>query len=189
MRQVWDSWGDVLVVWALAVPMLIVGAGLVFRARVRQGRAPEQAFRDTAAEAGILGGTLPWVWMILTPADGERQVILVPLRDLFETLTEASSNTVVQVTANMVLFLPLGFLLPLRFPRCAGVLRMTLVGAGLSASLEIAQYVLDLGRYTSIDDVLMNAAGAGIGAYLARSHSRRAAPDRSYSARILAKIG
>ncbi|WP_228538217.1 VanZ family protein [Nocardia sp. XZ_19_385] len=127
--------------------------------------------------------------MILTPAEGEQQVILVPLRDLFETVTEASSNTVIQVTANTVLFLPLGFLLPLRFPRLAGVVRVTLIGAALSASLEIAQYVLDLGRYTSIDDVLMNAAGAGIGAYLARLHANRPEPERSYSARILAKIG
>ncbi|MEV0246165.1 VanZ family protein [Nocardia sp. NPDC050712] len=187
VRQVWDSWGGVLTVWALAVPMLIAGAALVFRWRVRHGRSPEQALRHTAAEAGILGATLPWVWMILTPADGERHVILVPLLDLFETITEASANTVVQVTANTVLFLPLGFLLPLRFPRWSGVLRMTLLGAALSATLEIAQYVLDLGRYSSIDDVLMNAAGAGLGAVLARRHSARR--ESSYSARILARIG
>lgn len=185
VRQVWESWGDVLIVWALAVPVLIAGAGLGFRLRVRCGQEPVRAFRHTAAEAGVVGGTLPWVWMILTPTEGEGQVILVPLVDLFETLTEASANTVVQVTANLVLFVPLGFLLPLRFPRLTGVLRMTLIGAVLSAALEIAQYVLDLGRYTSVDDVLMNAAGAGIGAYLCRWHSER---QRSYSARILARI-
>ncbi|MEU8898026.1 VanZ family protein [Nocardia sp. NPDC048505] len=189
VRQVWDSWGDVLVVWALAVPLLSAGAALVFRLRVRRGQPREQALRHTVTEAGMLGATLPWVWMILTPADGQRQVILIPLRDLIDTLTEASSNTVIQVTANTVLFLPLGFLLPLRFPRFAGVLGPTLLGAALSASLEIAQYVLDLGRYSSVDDVLMNAAGAGLGAWLARRYTARRAPEHRYSARILARIG
>ncbi|MFC9896281.1 VanZ family protein [Nocardia sp. NPDC127579] len=187
MRQVWNSWGDVLTVWGLAMPVLAGCAVLVFRWRVRWGQDPTVAFRHTVAEAGMLGGTLPWVWMILTPAEGERQLILVPLRDLFETIAEASANTVIQVAANLILFLPLGFLLPLRFPRCASVLGITLLGAVLSASLEIAQYALDLGRYTSIDDVLMNMTGAGLGAYLARRHAARR--GSAYSTRILARLG
>lgn len=131
------------------------------------------------AEAGILLGTLPWIWMILTPAHGERKVILMPLVDLIETLLEASTNTVVQVVANTILFIPLGFFLPRRFPWFGTVPRMLAVGALLSAGLETAQYVLDLGRWSSIDDVLMNATGAGIGAWLTRRYSlQRGVPER-----------
>ncbi|MEV0292759.1 VanZ family protein [Nocardia sp. NPDC050710] len=189
MRQVWDSWGDVLVAWTLAVPLVVIAAGWLVRLRIGRGQPRGEALRSTIAELGILLGTLPWVWMILTPVHGERHVILLPLKDLIETLADASTNTVVQVGANLVLFVPLGFFLPLRFPRFAGVLRMMSVGAALSAALEIAQYVLDLGRYSSIDDVLMNAAGAGIGAYLARVHVARREAERSYSSRVLLRLG
>ncbi|MFC9995544.1 VanZ family protein [Nocardia sp. NPDC127526] len=173
MRQVWESWGDVLVVWAIAVPVVAFGAAGLARMRMRRGRTPGEALRWSIAEAGILLGTLPWIWMILTPAHGERKVILVPFRDLIATVMEASTNTVVQIVANTILFIPLGFCLPLRFPWFAGVFRMFAVGAALSAALETAQYVFDLGRYSSIDDVLMNAAGAGIGAFLSTVHTLR----------------
>lgn len=157
-------WGDVLTVWALGIPVLIGGVWLVVRLR----RGQPHAVRNTVAEAGILGGTLPWLWMILTPTGRPREISLVPLTDLFETLTDDPFQAFVQVGANLIVFLPLGFLLPLRLPRFGGVRRMFLFGAALSALLETAQYVLDLGRVSSIDDVLMNAAGAAIGAWLAR---------------------
>ncbi|MFE3542630.1 VanZ family protein [Nocardia sp. NPDC059177] len=83
----------------------------------------------------------------------------------------------------------MGFLLPLRFPRLAGAARMTLIGAGLSATLEIAQYAFDLGRVSSIDDVLMNAAGAGLGALLAGTHHTRRTTGRSHSDRMLTRLG
>ncbi len=175
----WDAWGTVLVVWALAVPVVAAGGWCLARWRIRRGRERTEAVRWTIAEAGILLGTLPWIWMILTPGPGERKVILFPLVDLIDTLLEASTNTVVQVVANTILFIPLGFLLPLRFPWFGTVPRMLAVGALLSAGLETAQYVLDLGRWSSIDDVLMNATGAGIGAWLTRRYSgQRLVPER-----------
>ncbi|WP_157554959.1 VanZ family protein [Nocardia crassostreae] len=160
---------------------MTVGAAALVRIRVRRGRRRGEALRWTVTEAGILARTLPWVWMILTPAHGERKVILIPFRDFLATLMEASTNTVVQIGANLILFVPLGFFLPLRFPRFAGVARMFAVGFALSAALEIAQYALDLGRYSSIDDVLMNATGAALGAYLcARSLPYLAKPPLTW---------
>ncbi|MFI6868062.1 VanZ family protein [Nocardia sp. NPDC050406] len=168
MRAVWDAWGNVLVAWAIGAPLVVLGAWALYRLRLRRGVPPPTARRYSIAEAGILVGTLPWVWMILTPIDGERAVLLVPLRDLLETLADTPWRALVQILPNMIVFLPLGFFLPMRFPRCAGVWRMTLIGALCSTALESAQYVLDLGRFSSVDDVLMNAAGAGIGAAIAR---------------------
>ncbi|MFB7716957.1 VanZ family protein [Nocardia sp. NPDC056100] len=164
MRQVWEMWGGVLTAWALAVPVLTVGIWFVLWVRREQVRAV--AVRKTVTEAGILIGTVPWIWMILTPTGGEREVSLLPLRDLFETLADGPEKAFVQVGANLIVFLPLGLLLPLRLPRFTGVLRMFLVGAALSGLLEIAQYAFDLGRVSSVDDVLMNASGAAIGAAL-----------------------
>lgn len=180
MREVWSSWGNVLVAWAIAVPIVFLGAWLLFRLRLRRGSSRPEALRFTVAEAGVLLGTLPWVWMILTPVDGERTVLPVPFRDLLETLGDTPMRAFVQVGANLIVFVPLGFFLPLRFPRLMGVWRMTLLGAVFSAVLETAQYVFDLGRFSSIDDVLMNAAGAGIGALiLTRVFLRRSCNSRA----------
>ncbi|MBB5917648.1 hypothetical protein BJY24_006560 [Nocardia transvalensis] len=168
MRQVWESWGPVLVVWAVGIALMPVVVALLARWQIRTDVPRRIAVRRSVIEVGVVAGTLPWAWMILTPTRGVRAVSLVPLRDIAATVGEVSVDTVVQIGANIAVFLPLGFLLPLRFPRFAGVLRMAVLGAVLSAALEVAQYVLDLGRVSSVDDVLMNAAGAGIGAALAR---------------------
>ncbi|MEV6387557.1 VanZ family protein [Nocardia xishanensis] len=189
MRQVWDAWGHVLIVWLCAVPVLVAAIVSMTRWRMRRGVTPELALRYTVAEAGLAGGTLPWVWMILTPVAAEGAVSAVPLRDLVATLGDSPSSAVIQVGANTLLFVPLGFFLPLRLARFAGVARMTLLGAAVSATLEIAQYVFDLGRISSVDDVLMNAAGAGLGALLAQIHAARREAGRSRSARVLAQLG
>lgn len=174
----WESWGNVLVAWVIGIAPVMLGACWLYRLRLRRGLPRAEALRFTIAESAILLGTLPWVWMILTPIDAEGGLLLVPLRDLFETLSDTPTHAVVQVVPNMIVFAPLGFFLPLRFPQFAGVLRMTIAGAAFSASLELAQYVLDLGRFSSVDDVLMNAAGAGIGAWLSAVHVRRRGAGR-----------
>jgi len=165
---VWDAWGGVLVAWLPAVPLSAAGVWGLTRLRVRQGMCRRTALRFSAAEVGVLCGTVPWVWMILTPRAGADGVSAVPFRDLLDTLRGSPSAAIVQVGANLVLFVPLGFFLPLRGAAFAGVVRMTLLGAVLSASLEAVQYVCALGRVASVDDVLLNAAGAGVGAFLAR---------------------
>jgi len=70
---------------------------------------------------------------------------------------------------NVALFVPLGFLPALRrrWPALAvwGAL------AGLSATIELTQLLLP-GRYSSLADVVANAAGAGLGVLLARSRDR-----------------
>ncbi|WP_162272755.1 VanZ family protein [Nocardia lijiangensis] len=189
MRQVWDAWGHVLTVWACAAPALVAVIVSMTRWRVRRGLTPDLALRYTAAEVGLIAGTLPWVWMILTPVEGEGSISAVPLRDFVATLTDSPSSAFVQIGANTLLFVPLGFFLPLRLPRFAGVLRMTWTGAAVSATLEISQYVFDLGRVSSVDDVLMNAAGAGLGALLARTHVTRRETGRSHSERMLLRFG
>ncbi len=155
-----------LVAWGIGVTAIPLIVALLLRWRARAGIERPIALLRSLAEVGIVAGTLPWVWMILTPTGGTRTVSVVPLRDLAATLSELSFDTIVQIGANTAIFIPLGFLLPLRFPRFTGIGRMLVLGAALSATLELAQYVLNIGRVSSVDDVLMNAVGAGIGAHL-----------------------
>jgi hypothetical protein len=135
---------------------------VVALASARGGRRRPGAWRRSLAEVGMVVGTAPWVWMILTPRPAARQVSLVPLRDLL------ADPDPVQIGGNLLVFLALGAFAPLRWPALAGPARLFALGAAGSAVVEILQYALDLGRVSSVDDVLLNAAGAALGGLLTR---------------------
>lgn len=121
----------------------------------------------------MVAGTVPWLWMILTPdPSGTRRVSLVPLRDL---PTLAPGDLVVQVGGNLLVFAAAGFLLPVRWP--VGIGTVLVAAAGASTVVESLQYVLDLDRVSSVDDVLLNAVGASLAAALSRPLWRRSQPS------------
>lgn len=80
----------------------------------------------------------------------------------------------IEFGANIVLFLPLGLLLALLFrPPWIGVV----LAVALSVAAEAVQLVLP-GRLASPRDILANALGAGIGAFIAWLIIRRRRPVR-----------
>ncbi|MFI5073927.1 MAG: VanZ family protein [Actinomycetales bacterium] len=107
---------------------------------------------------------LVWIvlWKLETPwvgAGAQRQIKLVP----FVRTADTGPTAPFDLVANIVLFVPFGLYLGLLAPswrswRVAGVL------VGASVVLEVAQYVLAVGR-SDITDVVVNTAGglAGLG--------------------------
>ncbi|HEY3684655.1 MAG TPA: VanZ family protein [Streptosporangiaceae bacterium] len=89
------------------------------------------------------------------------RVSLVPFRDL-------ATMPAGQVVGNLLMFAALGFLAPLRFTALASVARILALAAGCSVLIETAQYVLRLDRVSSVDDVLLNTAGAVLAALASR---------------------
>jgi hypothetical protein len=156
--------------------VLVTVAGLPVAALVAwmlaRHRGATDAWRRSLAEVGIVYGTVPWVWMILLPgseAGGDHgRVSLIPLRDLIAVLADDPLTATRQVVGNLLVFAALGFLAPLRFAVLASVPRILALAAGLSILVETAQYVLRLDRVSSVDDVLLNAAGAGLAALASR---------------------
>lgn len=71
----------------------------------------------------------------------------------------------VQRLLNAVMFLPLGFLLPLLWKHFRNWKKPLLWGFGLSLVIELSQ--LFCFRATDVDDLIMNTLGAGIGYFLA----------------------
>jgi len=132
-----------LVVWVLA--------------RRRRAGGGTSAARMSLAEVGLIYGTVPFVWMTLMPGPGAGvvpgRVSLVPLRDL---LTMGP----IGIGGNLLIFAAAGFFAPMRFAALASVPRILALGAGCSVLIETAQYVFQLDRVSSVDDVLVNAAGA-----------------------------
>lgn len=72
----------------------------------------------------------------------------------------------IEFGANIVLFIPVGFMLGLSIPLRWFVLALVL-GPMLSAAIEIAQRVLLEERYATMADVIANSIGATIGVLLA----------------------
>jgi VanZ like family len=169
-REGWHSWfgtyeGVVLVVVA-ALPIAALAVWVLVRQRRLIGSTPARAWRRSLAEVGIVYGTVPGVWVTLLP--GVRSgVSLVPLRDL-----GTMSNF--QIAGNLVIFAAFGFLAPLRFSALASVPRILVVAAAGSILIETAQHVLRLERVSSVDDVLLNAAGTGLAALASRPWWRAA---------------
>jgi glycopeptide antibiotics resistance protein len=143
------------------------------------------------AEVGIVYGTVPWVWMIMLPGDragaAPGRVSLVPLRDLLTILADGPLRATGQIVGNLLVFAALGFLAPVRFAALASVPRILALAASCSVLVEVAQYVLPLDRVSSVDDVLLNTAGAGLAALASRRWWRAtagASSDRPRSASV-----
>lgn len=89
-----------------------------------------------------------------------RELHPVPLRTTLRTLKEGLWPFVYNFVGNVVWFVPLGMFLHRK-----GILRAGMIGAAVSLSLEILQWLLMTG-VTDIDDVIINAMGAMAGAFL-----------------------
>lgn len=122
-------------------------------------------WRSALADVGMVYGTAPWVWMTLMPGDRPGLVhgrtSLVPFQDLI-------SMGALGIVGNLLVFAALGFFAPLRCAALASLPRIWVVAAGCSTVIEVAQYVLRLDRVSSVDDVLLNASGAGLAAMASR---------------------
>ncbi|MFE0422343.1 VanZ family protein [Streptomyces sp. NPDC058953] len=144
-------------------------------------RRPSPAPRPPAgraAEVGMVYGTVPMVWLTLQPGPGAGvvpgRVSPIPLRDLV-------TMGPVGIGGNLLIFAALGFFAPMRFAAPASAPRILVLGASCSVLVETAQYVLRLDRVSSVDDVLVNAAGAVLFGLASRRWWRTAAevpPDR-----------
>ncbi|MFJ6169123.1 VanZ family protein [Micromonospora orduensis] len=176
----WQDWfgtfTGVVLITVAALPLAALAVWALARRRSAAGATP--AWRMSLAEVGIVYGTVPWVWMILLP--GERagdvagRLSLVPLRDLVTIVSDGRPLTLtVQVVGNLLVFAALGYFAPQRFAALASVPRILALAAACSVLVEAAQYVLRLDRVSSVDDVLLNAVGAGLAAMASRRRWQR----------------
>jgi hypothetical protein len=156
--------GTVLVAVA-ALPVAVLAVWALARLRQRAGAGSSWAWRASAAEVGMLWWTVPVVRLTLLPGsragEAPARVFLVPLQDL-------PTWSVTQVVGNLALFAAVGALGPVRFAGLAALPRVLALAAAGASAIEVAQYALALDRVSSVDDVLVNAVGAGLAALLTR---------------------
>jgi VanZ like family len=187
----WLGWfgmfNEVVLAALAALPLAVLAVWALAHWRSRSGTAPAKAWGLALADVGLVYGTVPWVAITMLPGaqagTASGRVVLEPLQDL-PTMSTA------QIVGNLLILAALGFLAPLRFRSLASLPRILLLAAACSASIETAQYVLRLDRVSSVDDVLLNTAGAGLAALASwpwwgaagrmRSGGRRTAPVTGY---------
>jgi hypothetical protein len=171
-----SSWAPVVLAVFAAVPLAVWFAAWLTRRRRRAGWGHAWAARSAWAEVFMIVGMLPWLCLTLLPSDQPRDVNLVLFRDLTQQVQTGYAYAIVQIGGNLLVFAALGFGLPVRWR--VGPLAALVIAALGSTAIESLQWVLDLGRYSSVDDVLVNAAGATIAAVLSRPWwRRRIGPD------------
>lgn len=163
MVNAWLDWFEtfsgVVIVAVAALPLAVLAVWV---------RARRRPLRQAMAEVGIVYGTAPWVGMIMQPGNDAGGVSPIPLRDLATVLSHGPWSATMQIVGNLLVFAALGFFAPIRFAALASVRRIVLLAAACSIVVEALQHVLQLHRVSSVDDVLLNAAGAGLFALLSR---------------------
>lgn len=174
----YDTFNGVVLMTLVTLPLAALAVWVLARVRRAVGVAPAWAWRTSLAEVGIVHGTVPFLWLTMMPGAGPgvapRRVSLVPLRDL---VTMGPGG----IVGNLLVFAALGFFVPVRFAGAASLPRILALAAGCSVLVETAQYVLWLDRVSSVDDVLVNAAGAVLAGLASRRWWRttaRAPSDR-----------
>ena len=150
------------------------------RDRQESGRALRRARYDVRVEprrapTGLAAATLVFylgvlAFVTLTPtSEGvERAANWVPFSDIYRVVTRAPTSAyedLTQLVGNIVLFVPFGWLLPALWAGMRSMRSVVAVGAAFSLLIELAQQFIP-GRWTSIDDVVLNTVGAAIGALM-----------------------
>lgn len=158
-----DTFNGVVLMTLVALPLALLVVWVL--ARGRRAAGGRSAWRTSLAEVGMVHGTVPFLWLTMMPGGGAgvvpARVSLVPLRDLV-------TMGPLGIAGNLLVFAALGFFAPMRFAALASVPRILALGAGCSVLVETAQYVLELDRVSSVDDVLVNATGAVLAALASR---------------------
>ncbi|MFF1868468.1 VanZ family protein [Streptomyces sp. CB03911] len=159
----YDTFNGVVLMTLVTVPLALLVVWVL--ARLRRSAGGAAPWRPSLAEVGMVHGTVPFLWLTLMPGAGAGVVpgrmSLVPLRDL-------ATMGPLGIAGNLLVFAALGFFAPMRFAALASLPRILALGAGCSVLVETAQYVLRLDRVSSVDDVLVNTAGAALAALASR---------------------
>ena len=136
----------------------------------------------------FIAGILFVIWATLYPI-GAKFYLGKFSFSRFATELTFSSDLIVDLTINVVLFMPFGFGLACLLSRrkwrtAASTVTTVLAGGGLSLTVEIAQIWLP-SRQPALNDVLMNSSGAWLGLVCFR---RCGIPILDLTARLAAKF-
>jgi hypothetical protein len=157
------AWRDHHTTIMLTVLILPLAGFAAYRWRRRSASR-----RDALAEVGLVCWTLPFLGMLFTPQNASRSIDLAPLHDLPSWVSGGPGTAIAQVGGNLAVLAGVGFFLPVRFGWAASLPRILGIAAASAVVIEALQWVLAIGRVSSLDDVLVNTVGAVLAAVCSR---------------------
>jgi glycopeptide antibiotics resistance protein len=95
---------------------------------------------------------------------GGRNYNLIPFRSIYRiaVFSPTISDPIRILIGNIVLFIPLGFLLPSIWKKLRRMSLVVMIGFFLSLFIEASQFLFTH-RVSNIDDVILNTLGASVG--------------------------
>ncbi|MFH1320352.1 MAG: VanZ family protein [Bacteroidota bacterium] len=107
-----------------------------------------------------------------TDANKPQAFIFIPFKSIHQYISvgmeyEFSTSNIKNLIGNILMFIPLGFIVPLLDVRLSGLVKVILIGLGVSLFIEGGQFLFASNRITDIDDVILNLTGVitGYGFY------------------------
>lgn len=162
MEELWWLLGPVwgLLPAAFAAAVIACAVSMVFR--IRRRTPPSEAAIGAALDVAVGAAVVSVLLLTFTQAGDERRtLVLVPFAELHASV--GLHNAISQHVGNVLMFMPLGFLGPLRWRSFNSVGRVILAAAVFSVGIELLQWVVPTGRQASITDVITNTAGGVLG--------------------------
>lgn len=93
------------------------------------------------------------------------EISFIPFEGMIEMLQGGiTTHSVINIVGNIVMFMPIGFLIPLLLDKLNLFKNVVFFGFATSLLIELTQ--LFLIRGTDIDDLILNTLGAGLGYFL-----------------------
>jgi hypothetical protein len=143
----------------------------------RDPRSPERAHDPGGrpwADAALAAAAALVAVLTLLP-QGEGAAWGAPLTELRWYATGLSSEaTMLQLTGNLVLLVPLAVLAVLRWPALASPVRLGGAALAVAVGIELLQWALPLGRVVSPIDAALNTTGALLAGLAAAALTRPA---------------
>lgn len=119
----------------------------------------------------IRNGSWAFFW---TVSNAWKDVNFIPFHTIAEYLTTAEQKglagfgqMLANLLGNLLLFVPMGYLLPILSRKCQSLRRVVLISALCSLSVEVLQFFLQVG-HSDIDDFLINTLGGLCGYWVLR---------------------
>ncbi|MFY7066927.1 VanZ family protein [Nocardiopsis changdeensis] len=151
---------------AYTSPIFAAIIGLLGLVRRMRGSPWKPALAQSVFDVSAIASLVPVVIVtLINPGGVESTVQPVPFTDMWAM--GVTPTSLYQNLGNVLVFVPFGALLPLAFGGYfAGPGRIVGVAAVVSIGIEALQFLLNVGRVSSTDDVIVNVLGALAGCAL-----------------------
>ncbi|WP_416150073.1 VanZ family protein [Salipaludibacillus sp. HK11] len=171
MEQLWRAFSGVLPLFLVIIPIVIIIGWLFYRKAIKNGSDKKNALLFLILHILFVLSIIGVIMVTLLPRphmDG-RSLQLVPFVSSLDLLIKSVHYTVpIRLLGfNIILFIPFGILLVLILkPMSKVIMKTTLIGMMFSIIIEISQFLLNIGRVSNIDDVILNTLRAFMGAVI-----------------------